>query len=72
MDQSRTDTWMDLTLRVASDCEVDVQPADNTFELSWSLPEGSRATILVSPDAARRLHERIGGLLMMIPGSAPA
>ena len=67
MDQSRTDTWMDLTLRVASDCEVDVQPGDNTFELSWSLPEGSRATILVSPDAVRRLHERIGGLLMMIP-----
>lgn len=59
--------WMDLTLRVASDAEVDVQP-DQTVELSWALDEGSRATILLDPESAKRMNARLGELLMLIPG----
>lgn len=61
------DPWVDITVRCPEDAEVDVQPISNTIELSWPLPGGSRATVLLKPDAARRLNERLGELLMLVP-----
>lgn len=58
--------WMDLTLRAVRDAEVEVQP-DNTVELSFPLGDDSRATLLIPPDLAKRLNERLGELLMLIP-----
>lgn len=63
--------WLDLTIRVQEDAEVDVQP-DNTVELSWPLPGGSRATVLLKADAAQRLNDRLAGLLMLIPWGTPS
>jgi hypothetical protein len=60
---------LDLTIRVQEDAQVDVQP-DNTVELSWPLPGGSRATVLIKADAAKRLNERLTGLLMLIPANS--
>jgi hypothetical protein len=58
-------TWLDLTVRPPDKAEVDLQP-DGTIELSWPLGEKSRVTILLAPDVALALTERIGLLLLMV------
>ena len=60
---------MDLTIRVPEDCEVDVEP-DNTVQLSWSLGAGSRATILLEPESAKRLSQRLAELVVLIPSKS--
>jgi len=57
---------MDLTIRVPGDCDVDVEP-DYTVELSWPLGNGARTTILVEPESAKRLSQRLAELVMLIP-----
>lgn len=58
--------WMDLTLRVKQDCEIEVEP-DHTVELSWRLGDDSRATVLIEPEAAKRLSQRLAELVVLIP-----
>lgn len=58
--------WMDLTLRVKEDAEVDVEP-DKTVELSWPIGGSSRATVLLEPEAAKRLSQRLAELVVLIP-----
>ena len=61
--------WLDLTIRPATDCEVDVQPdGNNTFELSWALPGSSRITVLIGPDDAKGLSARLAELVVLVPG----
>jgi hypothetical protein len=59
-------TWLDLTIRPGSTPEVDVQP-DGTVEISATLGEcaGSRVTLLLSPDAVRRLEQSLSELLLL-------
>jgi hypothetical protein len=58
--------WLDLTIRPETAPEVELQP-DNTVELSWPLDEsGSRITLLLTPDHARSLNERMGLRLLMV------
>jgi len=60
---------MDLTIRVEEDCEVDVQP-DNTVELSWPMGGSSILTVLVEPESAKRLSQRLAELVMLIPSNS--
>lgn len=62
--------WIDLTVRLKEDVEVGVHP-DNTIELSCPMGGTSRATILLTADAAKALNQRLGELLMLIPGDGP-
>ena len=57
--------WIDLTIRPQVEAEVDLQP-DNTVELSWPLPDGSRATVLLQPEHARDLNDKMGMRLLMV------
>ncbi|MGQ0805422.1 MAG: hypothetical protein ACT4PI_16360 [Actinomycetota bacterium] len=68
-----TSMWLDLTLKLKKECQVDVDVLpDSTVELSFPLGGGSRATILVPPDTAKRMNAELGGLLMLIPSSPRA
>jgi hypothetical protein len=65
VDDAQKGTWMDLTIRPQVAVEVELQP-DSTVEASWALPGGSRLTILLRPDDAASLKERISLLLLMV------
>lgn len=57
--------WMDLTVRPEASVEVELQP-DNTVELSWAMANDSRLTLLLRPDDANRLSEKLRLLLLMV------
>jgi len=57
--------WMDMTVRVASQVEVELQP-DSTVELSWPIAETSRFTLLLSPAEATELHRLLGLKLLVV------
>ncbi len=63
--------WMDLTLRVQEDCEVEVE-ADHTVELHWQTGEDNTVTIHVPAEAAKRLAARLSELVVLIPEATAA
>lgn len=58
-------TWVDLTVRPEAEAEVEVQ-ADDTVEVTWAMTNGSRLTILLRPDDARALTDRMKLRLLLV------
>lgn len=65
-------TWLDMTIRVGSDIEVEVNPETGEIECSWTIDEapGSRITLLVPREIADRASVRTRDLLMLLPPMA--
>lgn len=68
-----TTPWMDVTIRPEGEPEIDVNPATGEFEFSWMVAggEAGRITLLIPPDAVRRLTERTSELLGLLPAGQP-
>jgi hypothetical protein len=62
--------WIDMTMRPASEPEVDVHPGGE-FEYSWTLGSGSRLTVLIPRDVADRMSSRVRELLALLPPVLP-
>jgi hypothetical protein len=56
---------MDMTVRPHSPVAVALL-ADNSVELSWSMPGNGQYVILLAPDEATDLHEKLGLKLLMV------
>lgn len=59
--------WIDLTVRPTGDPEIDVNPATNEFEFSWTLADNGRLTILMSQEAVDKATSKARSLLAILP-----
>lgn len=66
-------TWIDQTLRLTEDPELDYNPATAEFEIVWKVPEisESRLTLLVPREVVDRLSSKARELLAIITVIVP-
>lgn len=62
-------TWIDQTIRLTEEPEIDLNPETGEFEFVYPVPEipGSRLTILVPRSVVERTARKAAEMLALLP-----